>query len=380
MAALILIAGSAMAVQFAGERTVDVIEGRPAQLIPDRADFVVYIWPAARALVRSGSAKPFYGSGRGAVYPPQFVVLMAPFGLVDGSAARVLSVLLTALLVVVVALAWSRDRGQWRAGAIPLLLAAPAVMAVRLDHTMSVVGLAALTAAIFAHRRGRWYLFGMASAVALCRPANAIPVVVMMGVAIIPRPLAFLRAALGGALVLGLLTLVAYAWDPTWPADYQASIRQFHLVGFVRLAEIAFGSAASYLLIVLLSLPAAVAGWRNRDRALDLDRVSLLMAATVVIANGGGLYVAVFCLPAALRLSLRPAMALSAWVFATVPWLAILALSPVLLSNDPGRAAPYISAMALTLPLAALPLLRRPRGALESLPPSRDSSVGRAAV
>jgi hypothetical protein len=86
--------------------------------------------------------------------------------------------------------------------------------------------------------------------------------------------------------------------------------------------------------------------------------VALAMGITVLVAPLGGLYCAIFVLPALLRLGMRRGFSLVPWIAAVVPWLTILLLSPLLLGKDPGLVLNSVSFLDFGLLLLAYPLLR----------------------
>ena len=87
------------------------------------------------------------------------------------------------------------------------------------------------------------------------------------------------------------------------------------------------------------------------------------MALTVVISPLGGLYSAIFVLPALIQLGLRRGFWIVPWIAAAGPWLVIVAVSPLLLGPDPVLTLNYISFIDYALLLLAYPLFRIAPGA-----------------
>ena len=320
-----------------------------------------YVWAPAYGLVHGVSGSHFYGRGVAGVslYPPPFEVALAPLGLLSLDAAHVVTLPLTALLVMGSVLAWSRAPDGYPRWVAPLILSAPVVAVVLVNNLMSALGLAALTVAIFAQRQNRWLIVGIASAVALERTINAVPVVAMLAIGAWGQPRHLARALVGGLLVIVPLGLAAFAWDPRWPQDYVATTSQFHYVGPIELARAGFGLGGAIALVGGLTAAGVLLALPRRGRGVDLDRVALVLALTVVISDIAGAYAAVFALPAVARLAARPGMSLVAWSFAFIPWLVKMVSIPALLGADPQGAFNRSALLWVILPLTLLVLIRR---------------------
>ncbi|HET9847795.1 MAG TPA: hypothetical protein VFR68_04480, partial [Candidatus Dormibacteraeota bacterium] len=275
-----------------------------------------------------------------------------------------------ALMVFAVRL-WSRHGGGKLAW--PFLLSAPVFAVIWIDQLQAALGLAALSLAIWAQRREKWWLVGIAAVIGMIRVLNAVPVlcILLLGVWGKPRQLALAVGAAGA--FLAPLLVISYLWDHTFVSDYIAGLTAYPYNGAPKVATQSFGI---WGLVLLLAINCAVALWllrRNVGQPLDPGRAGLAMAFSVAITPVGGLYPAIFTLPALIRLGLRPGFAAVPWTVALAPWLVILVLSPVLLGSAPGMTLNYVSFIDYGLILLCYPLLRIP-------PEEGDRLTDRAAV
>jgi hypothetical protein len=270
--------------------------------------------------------------------------------------------LLALVLMAAVVFAWARGPdGEVPACALVFLVSLSVVSLVRLDQMMSVVGLAALTVAIWAQRRDRWFVIGLALAVGLSRMTNALPILVMVAISGWGRPAQLLRAVAGIAVVLAPLTVVAYVWDPNWVADYVHNLSVYNLVGPVKLARALMGFSGPLLLEAVVCALAGLLAWRERGRPLDLDRAALALSLGALSAIISTYYLAIYALPALIRLARRPGFGGLPWVATAAPWVVILVSAPAILSPQPIFAVGLLTAMVLVMVAAAYPLLRTPR-------------------
>jgi hypothetical protein len=165
------------------------------------------------------------------------------------------------------------------------------------------------------------------------------------------------------------LMFVAFLWDPHWITDYIAGINSYPFNGAPKLASHSFGFGGLGVLVIVACVVALLLVRHDVGRPLSAARSALGMALTVVIAPLGGLYSAVFVLPALVQLGLRPGFRAVPWIGALAPWLIIAALSPLLLGADPGLTLNYISFIDYGLLLLAYPILRMaPHAGLEVSP------------
>jgi hypothetical protein len=335
--------------------------GESRTLLTPGLDF----WPIWRDdhLFTSGQGDPFwYGRGISNAWPPPHEVAFAPLSYLPWPVAHLASILLCAALVVAALLLWSR-REDWRrlsSGSWPLLLSAPVFAVVWIDQLQAVAGLLALSLAVWAQRRERWWLVGVAAAFGMIRVANAIPVLVILLLSFWGKPRQLAIAIGSGLLAMAPLIAISFAWDPNWIRDYMDGISAYPFNGTAKLASHSLGYPGLGLLALLSS---AVAIWLNRRQLggrLDPGRVALAMGITVLVAPLGGLYCAIFVLPALLRLGMRRGFWMVPWIAALVPWLSILLLSPALVGRDPGLVLNSISFLDFGLLLLAYPLLRMP--------------------
>jgi hypothetical protein len=366
MAAL---AVAAQALLLRADAAVDRDLGRTSSAIPARFDFGTYMWPPANALVHGQSAYPFYhGGAQTGIYAPPYVAAAAPFGLLPLDIASLLTTALAAVLMVACLYAWCREQQGGAILAALMALSAPAFAVVRVDELIAVVGLAALIVAVLAQRRERWWITGAALAVALIRPPNAIPVAALLAVSGFGSWRALARMVGGGLVVLIPLFLVAQLWDPTWVGDYLANSALVKFQGPPLLARQAFGPSGPLLISLAMAVVAGAIGRRGRGRPLDLDTAALVMALTVLVSNAGGFYTAIYALPAIARMGMRPGLGAVPWVLTAIPWLIVLVEAPNLLGASPRPTEEMLSLVAFALPLACLPLLRKPRLADRTAP------------
>ena len=354
--------------------TIGRLQGKDWTILTPGYDFRP-IWLSIHFLLFGTGDRHWYGAGFSNAWPPPHEVLLAPLALLPYDAAHVASAILTAALMVLVVALWS---GNTKAGGStarpsiswPILLSAPVFAVVWIDQLQAAVGLAGLSLAIWAQRREKWWLVGTAAAVGLIRPLNAIPVlcILLLGGWGKPRQLGI---ALGAATTfMAPLLAISYLWDHTFVTDYIAGITAYPFNGTPKAVV---HSAGPWGLGVLMLIGCGVALWlvrKNAGRPLDPGRAALAMGLTVPLAPLGGLYPAIFTLPALIRLGTRSGFAAVLWIAAAGPWLIILALSPWLLGSDPGLTLNFVSFIDYGLLLLAYPLLRIPP---EADPPGRPS-------
>jgi len=335
--------------------------GEARTLLTPGIDF----WPIWRDdhLFTSGKGDPsWYGRGVSNAWPPPHEVAFAPLSFLPWPVAHIVSILLCATLMVVALLLWSKreDLRRLNSGVWPLLLSAPVFAVVWIDQLQAVAGLLALSLALWAQRRERWWLVGVAAAFGMIRVANAIPVLVILLLSFWGKPRQLAIAIGAGLLAMLPLIAISFAWDPNWVRDYIDGISAYPFNGTAKLASHSLGYPGLGLLALLSSL---VAVWLNRRELggrLDPGRAALAMGITVLVAPLGGLYCGIFVLPALVRLGMRRGFWMVPWIAAVVPWVVILALSPLLLSGDPGLSLNSLSFLDFALLLLAYPLLRMP--------------------
>jgi hypothetical protein len=333
----------------------DTISRHGVPLVID--DFKI-LWAAANAMLHGRGAYPYYGGPDPNGYPPPFIVPLLPFGLLpEGWVAiagrGVIGVTMAAALGW-----WSRgpDRPVGIA-AIPLMLSAPVLSQLRLDHVMSALVLAALTTAIWGASTRRWWLVGLCAAVAMARPFNTMPLLGMLALlAFRDRRLPMLIAAGGGALVV--MVAGAFLWDSNWVSDYTQGLSSYPSVGLPRLVGQAAGFRGIALLLLVATALPVVLSLRDRSATPDLDRIALVMAVTAVISPLEGVYVAVFCLPAILRLGLRPQFGWLPWAVGLASSAAVVLAAPLLLTGT--RPTAMLTLEVPVIAALSYPLVRRP--------------------
>jgi hypothetical protein len=323
------------------------------------------IWIPTYLFLHGQAVPHWYGAGISNAWPPPHEVLLAPFGLLPDTLAHVSTMLVTGALMVFVVVLWSRDAGVRRADdasriAWPILFSAPLFAVIWIDQLQAAVGLAALSLAIWAQRREKWWLVGIAASVGMIRLLNAIPVLCILLYVGWRKPRQ-LGIALGAAAAfMAPLLLVSYLWDHAFITDYIAGITAYPFNGPPKAVVHSIGP---WGLAVLMLVGCVAAIWlvrRDAGRPLDPGRAALAMGLTVALAPVGGLYPAIFVLPALIRLGMRPGFSAVPWIAAAAPWVAIVAISPWLLGPDPGLTLNFVSFIDYGLLLLAYPLLRIP--------------------
>ncbi len=323
------------------------------------------IWFPTHLFLSHQAVPHWYGAGVSNAWPPPHEVLLAPLGLLPYEVAHVTSAVLTAALMVFAVILWSQD-GVGRLAtsgsriAWPLLLSAPVLAVVWIDQLQAAVCMAALSLAIWAQRRDRWWLVGIAASVGMIRPLNAIPVlcILLYGGWRKPRQLGIAFGV--AAAFMAPLLAVSYLWDHTFITDYFAGITAYPFNGPPKAVVHSIGP---WGLAVLMLVGCAAALWLVREdmgRPLDAGRAALVMSLTVALAPLGGLYPGIFTIPALIRLGMRPGFSAVPWIGAAGPWVAILAVSPLLLGSDPGLTLNFVSFIDYGLLLLAYPMLRLP--------------------
>src|SRR5438309_2012783 len=201
-----------------------------------------------------------------------------------------------------------------------LLLALVAVLGC-LGQLPTALGVVAFSGAIWAQRRGDWWLAGMCVALGSIRLANAGPIIVMLVVSGWGQWRALLKAGLGAALMLAPLTLGAFAWNPHWLAEYAQALSAYPETGLSRVLYAVFAGAATPLLEVA---GCGLAWWLMRERRgqpVELDRAAAILALTMLVAPVPLAYSALFAIPFALRLARRRGTTWFPYAMALMPWL-----------------------------------------------------------
>lgn len=286
-------------------------------------------------------------------YPLPSELLFLPLALLSHDAAQVISIVFTVALIAGALVLWNRTSHAPWASLLPLFVSVPVLGAVQIDHPYSALGLAALGLAAWAYRRQSWFLLGVAAALALIRPQNALAALPVLLIGLSGR--ATIRAGMGAAAVLVPLVAVPFLWDPGWFGAYQQYVSLYPFSGI-------YGLLVRYLGVVGVSavlLALGVGGlWLRRLGRDPLDAFTLVLAATVLVVPAPGLYCGLFVLPALQRVGARPEYRALPWIASASAWAIPLAVSPWLLANPPGI-FPLLSALAYWLAIQTYPLLRR---------------------
>ena len=331
------------------------------------------IWIPTYLFLHGQAVPHWYGAGISNAWPPPHEALLAPFGLLPEGAAHVTSMLATGALMVLVVVLWSRDGAtRMAAGASriawPILFSAPVFAVIWIDQLQAALGLAALSLAIWAQRRDKWWLVGIAASVGMIRVLNAIPIlcILLLGGWRRPRQLGI---ALGAAAAfMAPLLFISYLWDHTFITDYIAGITAYPFNGPPKAVVHSIGPWGIGVLMLIGCAVGIFLLRKNAGRPLDPGRAAVTMGFTLWLAPLGGLYPAIFALPALIRLGMRQGFSAVPWIAAAGPWLAILAVSPWLLGPDPGMTLNYVSFIDYGLLLLAYPLLRIPPEVASAIP------------
>jgi glycosyl transferase family 87 len=335
------------------------------------------IWELEIWLVRGLPGPRWYGAGFSNAWPPPHEVLLAPLAFLSYDGAHIASVVLTAALMVFTVVLWSTDApptptlphkggGRFAGGiAWPILLSAPVFAVIWIDQLQAALGLAALSLAIWAQRRDKWWLAGIAASIGMIRVLNALPVLAILLLSGWRKPRQLAIAVGAAAAFMAPLLFISYLWDHTFITDYIAGISAYPFNGTPKAVTRSLGPWGLGLLVLIGCAAALWLVRRDAGRPLDPGRAGLAMGLTVPLAPLGGLYPAIFTLPALIRLGLRPGFSAVPWIAAVAPWVVILIVSPLLLGSDPGLTLTFVSFIDYGLLLLAYPILR--------IPPERDA-------
>ncbi len=323
-----------------------------------RGDDFARFWTAGHSLLSGTQVFPYKPGFGDFFYPAPYLVLSLPLALLPAGWSAEVARVLTALLSLGVIAAWAAHDRRVPAAAWSVAISLPVVTAVFLGQLPTVLGLAALSLAVWAQRKDRWWLVGVAAGLGLIRPANVLPILAMLVVGGWGRPRQLLTAVATGAALLLPMALVVTLWDPAWPADYVHTLGEYQF-GIPAVLGQLFGVAG--VALPQLAAVALAVYWSRREvgRPLDLDRAAAVMALSVLVAPLTAAYSVLFAVPSLLRLSARPGMWPIGPAFAVLPWLGLLA------GTGDTSLSFYIlgPSLAGVFVLATLPLLLRRGGA-----------------
>jgi hypothetical protein len=287
----------------------------------DRGGDIGRFWIASHSLLSGTHVFPYKPGFGPFFHPAPYIVLLLPLGLLTPSAAAAVAQVASAALLIAAVAAWGYDGVRVPGTAWLLVLSLPVVVTVYLGQLPTAIGLIAFTAAVWAQRRGNWWLVGVAVALGLIRPANAPPVIMMLVVSGWKNRRTLLTATLAGCAVLIPLIVVTTLWDRFWASDYISTLSEYP-AGI----ETLLGRVYGPLGVVLLEAMACVIAiyWVRHDagRPLDLDRAAAVLAMSVFVAPLTAAYAAIFAVPALIRLSARQGMAGISPLATIIPWLA----------------------------------------------------------
>jgi hypothetical protein len=311
-------------------------------------------WNFERVLIATGSARGQYGQ-RG--YPLPFQLLFLPLGFLPGAAVAVVGRIAYLAFVFVALRLWNGGSSSVRGALLPVIASLPVAQGFASNHLLSASGFFALTIALWAQRRDRWWLCGAALALGLLRPANALPVAAMVLVGAWGRPDRLLRAMAAGLATLTPLVIAAFVLDPGWVQGYRSDVGLYPIAGLAQVVVLNWGPAG---LIALQATVTGIAAWlvrRSAGGALDSDKSALGLALSALSAPMEGLYTGIFVLPALLRVGARDGYRLAPWLASGIAWIVVVASAPVL--NGPGWLALWgmLTALNVWLLLNCYPLL-----------------------
>ena len=289
-----------------------------------RGDDIQAWWTAATSLVHGDTLWPYHGIGD-FFYPAPYVVLFAPLTLLPSWAAGEVARILTACGMAAVIAIWAWRGSHVDSMAWLLGLSLPVVAAVYLGQMSTTIGLLGFTIAVWAQRRGLWWVVGVAAAIGSIRLGNALPILTILIVGGWGRPRGLLVAALSGAAVLAPMAVICTLWFPGWAPDYIRFVSDYRW-GLPYLMHQAVGPAGTPIVQMAACGVAFLIVRREAGQPLDLDRAAAVFALTMVVAPLTAAYAAAFGLPAVIRASMRPGLRLIVVVAVVVPWLTVLGL------------------------------------------------------
>jgi hypothetical protein len=239
----------------------------------------------------------FGGPGYGAIsyqsYPLPYVLLFLPIGLAPAGAAPWVGAVLAAAIVFAAIRVY--DCPLW------LLATLPAIGLITDTHILAATGLLGVCMVLRSTERSNWLMLGIGVALALIRPINALPVLVV--VALATDRWLLLKAATVAIAVLGLLCLAAVAVDPRWIAEYQGYLRDYSSGGIFRLITANLGIVGLAVISVGVGVASAVVARRRRS-----DAICLAAAISVLVSAPAAAYSAAFAIPGLARLAHRPGL------------------------------------------------------------------------
>ena len=292
---------------------------------------------------------------------PQILLVFVPLVFLPVSLARLIGSLACALFSVAALRLWAGPSPAERRAVWPALLAPPLVQLVLIDHLQAATGLAALSLAVWAQRRERWFLAGAAMAVAIERPGSALPILAMLAVASRGSPRRILAAVGGAAVVLVPICAASFAWDPGWVSHYLDNLRGYRMAG-VPLLAIEFGGSSAFI-VMQIGL-ATLAAWltvTGPRGPLDLDRAALVCGLSLLTTPEQGLYSGIVLLPSLVRLGSRSGLSAAPWMLSGLAWLATLWLWPLLSGPSRGQGIAWLTLISFGLLVGTFPLARRTR-------------------
>ena len=358
---LAILTAAGLMLEVASERQVDLAEGRAAQIIPPRND-VGFLIDGARDMV---DQRPYTGSDHNIEYPAVTSAQYLPFALLPAGLDYPLTLTLSAAVILATLRMWGGTMALRKHWLYALMLAPPVVSLIRLDQLNAAIGLALLTLAGIAQRRNRPWLLGITVALSLSRPTNAVPVLVALLITTgFRRPRLLAATILIPTAWLGVLSLVAYRWDPNWIQHTMAAAPLRGLAGLPAFIREVYGATAVTLMIPLSGVVAGLIAWHARGKGMSEDLLAGLLAMSVVTSQLGGAYVGVFALPAVIRVARNASN--SNWIWAPVLLYSGLVLVAEILAawapGTPGVTAVGLLSICAPLGLAAVAvLLLRPK-------------------
>jgi len=287
-------------------------------------------------------------------YPLPYELVLTPLCVLPEAAWQVLAVALTLALALVALRLWTDDgisAAFWLAVLSPVL-----VEMVQVDQIFTAIGLFGISLAVWAQRRERWIWLGVAAAIALIRPINAAPVLLMLALQSRPRDL--LKSVAAAVAVAVAPAAVSWVLDPAWVQHYLHLLATYRIAGIPQLVARAWGGTGLLVLSTLAAVVGGLLAGRPGPRPANLDRAALALALSVVATPLQGLYVGAMALPGIVRLASRRDGGWIAWIAVGASWAGILLASGLLLGPNPAAAYPFLSVIGYWLVLNAYPLAR----------------------
>jgi arabinofuranan 3-O-arabinosyltransferase len=295
-------------------------------------------WFAVRAFIHGMPAYVDNGTPLRFIYPPSFLLLFAPLGLLEFPAAKQAFLIVNTAAIVAAALVCLRLFGlSWRSRLAPLLLIGlslcTGVLVTLIQGNVNGLILLGEAVALLAASRGRWRLFGLFLGLTLSLKPALVPLLIL--------PILWRRwdAIVITAAVVGVpsAAVIAVGADSgrflsqsiPYMLRGEAGIRLVNtsIAGMVSLLSLP--AVIGALLRLLAGVATAAAVWvrfrSGADSTLKIVEISgLVVAATLLVFSFSSEYHVLFLVPLAVSAALPGALMRS-----PLPWVGLgLAASP----------------------------------------------------